>query len=145
MAFLFSLSTVLAFRRQKEQAEERLLLHLGLQMQQAEADIGRISVDIARSTEERAREIQQTFNAAHHQTHYARYQLLQNGRSELQTQLSTLRTRHGQQQAIYLASRRDREMLSDLEAKQRRAYRVELDRAETKRNDDLYLSRRLRS
>ena len=145
MAFVFPLASVLALRSQKEKAEERLLIQLGAEIGQTEADLGRISADIARSSEERAREVHQAFNAAHHQAHYARYQLLGSARAELQAQLVTLRSRQQQQQAAYLASRRDREMLTDLHLKQRNIYRLELDRSEAKRNDDLYLSRRLRS
>lgn len=144
MGFVFSLATVLAVRYQREQAEERALADLNFQIQQTQTAVERIDADLAKTSEKRVRDVQQLLDGAHFHASYARLQLLQRGRGELLEHLQVLGQRRAQQQQAYFAALRAREMLSDLEGKQRVAYMVAATRREQKRSDDLFLARRLR-
>lgn len=144
MAFAFSLAAVQSVRRQRETQEERALTAVLHEMQRTQSMMERIDAELSDAAASRltAWAVQTQAVAIHEQ--YARLELLRQARAEVLACLAALATQRDQQQSFYLTARRDRELLDELEAKQHAAFRAKLLLQEQKRNDDLFLARRLR-
>lgn len=144
MPRIFPLAAVLAVRQQKEDAEERSLLALGAQLQGIQTAIQHVQTELDLHGDTRAREIDQTHFAVHHQSGQARWANLRAALLQLQTRLRALEIQKAEQQARYLAARSDREMLTELRTTQRTAWEAELAGREAKRIMDLFAARRPR-
>lgn len=140
-----SLRVVLAVRRRKEEAEERVLAALGQQIQQAIAEAERLQAELASVTASRLEDVDRLLNGIHHQHSEARYRQLQQQRSEALSQRVKLEQMRISQMVTYLAARRDREVISELQQRRMAAYQAELRVREQKRSEDLFLARRARS
>ncbi len=144
MPFAFSLAAVLAFRQQREAAEERALTALLHQLAAAHETFGRIEVELRNIRSMHAQSSPERLQAVALHERYARLAVLEQGRAEMLQHIAALTTQRDAQQQLYLAARRDRELLDELEAKQRAGFATEALRREAKRMDDLFLARRLR-
>lgn len=141
----FALKAVLAVRQQKEDAEERTLASLAAQENQIRTAIARIDQELARLQVARANEVQTLQLGAQHQASFAKWKSLREAQAGLRAQLEALESRRLEQQARYLTARSDREMLTELQQKQRAAWDAETKLREQKRIDDLFNARRRRN
>lgn len=140
----FPLAAVLALREQKEQAEERALMAIGADIQQVQLALSRVRQELAQSAALRAREIETVRSGAQHQANYARHKVLYDAQADLLGQIQQLELRRRDQQAVYLAAKAAREMLTELEKQGRAAWNLEEQRRDQRRLDDLFTARRLR-
>ena len=145
MAPKFALSAVLALRQQKEEAEERVLVLIGRELQQVRTARARVESEMVQTDQGRLGEVQQLLSGAHHHAAYARYRMLQEAAAALDKQQAALEAKRGGQQALYLKAKADREMISDLKEKQELIFEREAQRREQKRMDDLFASRHARA
>ena len=141
----FPLSAVLAIRQQKEEAEERALGAIGARVAEVRAAVARIEAELVRHGAERASELSATHLAAHHVAAGNRWKMLRETRANLLNGLQKLESQRSEAMARYLAARSDREMLTELRAKQRDAWNAELADREAKQIADLYAARLHRS
>ena len=141
----FPLSAVLAIRQQKEEAEERALGAIGARVTEVRAAVARIEAELVRHGAERASELSATHLAAHHVAAGNRWKMLRETRANLLNGLQQLKSQRSESMARYLAARSDREMLTELRAKQRDAWNAELADREAKQIADLYAARLHRS
>jgi len=145
MAFAFSLAAVLALRQQREQQEERALTAVLHELAAGRDTVGRIEGELSRVRAEIAQMAPQSLQAVSLHERYARVRVLEKGLLEMRARLAELEARRDAQQQIYLAARRDRDLLDELESRQRLSFTTEANRREQKRMDDLFLARRLRA
>ena len=141
----FPLSAVLAIRQQKEEAEERALGAIGARVAEVRAAVVRIEAELVRHGAERASEVSATHIAAHHVAADNRWKMLREARANLLKCLQQLELQRREAMARYLTARSDREMLTELRAKQRDAWNAELSGREAKQITDLYAARLHRS
>lgn len=140
----FPLQAVLAIREQKEAAEERTLAAIAGQIAQRRAALALLDQEIRSVQALRANPVLAVTLAAEHQAAFARIQALREARQQMQLQIEALERGRLEQQARYIATRNDREMLNELLQKQIRAWELVERRAEQKRVDDLFNARRSR-
>ncbi len=145
MPHTFTLAAVLAVRQQKEEAEERALAAIALQVQQIQLALDRLEREITQHAEVRAREVHTLLPAAHHQASHARFTMLRAAQGELRDQMEAAETLRKEQQARYRVARSNREMLTELDQQQRAAWETELKTREQKQLDDIFSARRSRS
>jgi hypothetical protein len=140
-----SLRVVLAVRRLKEDAEERILAALGRQIQQAMTEVERLEAELVSIKALRLEEVHCLLSGIDHQRSEARHRQVKEGRLEALSQIETLETMRLGQMETYLAARCGREVISELLEQRMSAYQADLGAREQKRNEDLFLSRRARS
>lgn len=145
MAFVFSLAAVLAIRQQTEQQQERLLTAILHELAAARDTVHRIEDELRKVRTDRVHAAPQNLQAVSLHERYARIRVLEEGHTEMLARVAEMEARRNAQQQIYLAARRDRDLLEELESRQRASFAVEASRREQKRMDDLFLARRLRS
>ena len=141
----FSLAAVLALRQQKEEAEERALTAVTLQMGQVQATLRRLQQEIDQINEARAREVNSVDSGAQTRANYAKCQVLREAEQELREQLKALESDRQEQQARYLRARCDREALVELRDQREEAWQAEVRTREQKILDDLFNAHRTRS
>ena len=137
----FPLTAVLAVRQQKEEAEERALGAIGAKIAEMRTAIARVEAELVRHGTMRASEISAVHSAAHHVAAGNRWKRLGETRANLLSGLQQLELQRSDQMARYLAARSDREMLTELRAKQREAWNAEVADREAKHIADLYAAR----
>lgn len=137
----FSLEAVLRLRQHTEEAEERTLLALTTHRQQVEATLGRVRQQKLLWAEDRRREVGCLAPGSTQQGVYARLALLHEAERQLQVQMADLQKRSAEQQAIYLAARSAREILSSLQTTQQNQAQQRQERREQRRLEDLLLGR----
>ena len=140
----FPLAVVLALRQQKEAAEERALMAIGARINEIRLSAGRLQQEIAKHSEARANEVQTVQSAAQHQAFEARWRALRQLQSELEKQLGSLEAKRLEQQKVFLAARRDREMLTELQGDHKAAWDAKVQAAEQKLVADAFAARRAR-
>lgn len=145
MPFRFSLAAVQVVRKQREQQEERALTGLLQEIQLSRQALHRIEDELHQAVTHYLNAAPQVIQGTKLHEHYARLQLLRQAQSEMLSHLSDLAVRRDQQQALYLVARRDRELIDELKTKQHASFHTAMLRQEGKRNDDLFLARRLRN
>ena len=141
----FPLAAVLAVREQKEEAEERALGAIGVRIAEVRAGIARIDSELLRHRDVRVAEIATLHSAAHHLATASRWRMLGEARTQLLNQCKQLDLQRSEQMTRYLVARGDREMLTELQNKQREAWNAEVENREAKRVADLFAGRRHRS
>ncbi len=144
MGFVFSLAAVLTVRRQREEMEERRLGAVALEHARAKQNLERIRGELASASAQRAVARPELVQGTSIHERYARVVLLQQALIELERVVAEIGMRRDAQQRIYVAARRDRELLEELEERQRLLFYADATRREQRRHDDLYLARRLR-
>ena len=144
MGFQFSLAAVLLVRREREAAEERALGAAERTVAAARGQRDAVRAELVRLAAEWAGAGTRMLQATALHERYARVAVLDAARVELDAQIPQLETQRDARRLLYLAARRDRELLEELEASQRASFRAAADAREQKRSDDLFLARRMR-
>ena len=144
MAFRFSLGAVLLVRRQREEAEERRLGVVTRELEQTKANLDRVRVELKSAAAERALGAPEVLQGVVLHARYARSVMLQHALVELEANVAQTTVRQTAQQQVYVAARRDRELLEEMEHRQKTLYTAEAQRREQRRNDDLFLAQHLR-
>jgi flagellar export protein FliJ len=145
MAFRFSLATVLRFRESVEKREELALQQIVLEIARTRLEIERLAGEITVRQEAMNKALQQPITAV-------RLQCLLNEANEIIERkklmiesLVPLEQKRRAQMEAYQAAHRARQMLSDMEERQRDAYELERTRSEQKFVDDIFAARAQRS
>jgi len=145
MAFRFSLATVLRFRESVEKREELALQKLLLEMAAVRRDIENLTREIARAQAARNKALEQPLPAFQLQGMLQEIDRAVEKRKALLETLGRLEQQRKTQTANYRAAHRNREMLSDVAARQREAYDRGRERAQQKFLDDIFAARAQRS
>lgn len=145
MAFKFSLATVLRVRGMVEDREERMLPRIQQEISQTRQAVAQADLDIAASNASRAAEVFKPSAGANVHAAYGGIQQLKQNREEYEAQLGKLEELKQMQLDVYRAARRDREMLSDMRAKQRDVHASDQARREQSTMDDIFSARRSRA
>lgn len=145
MAFQFPLATVLRFREGMEQQEELALKKILAEMLRVRHQIEDLEEEIARAQQMLSEAMRQVLPAVHidHMTQQINGTLKR--KKELvqsYAELDRLRETHTRK---YQSAHRARQMLSDMQARQRETYEQERVRSEQKLLDDMFVSRAKRS
>ena len=114
------------------------------QLEQTETNLQRVRMELRSAAAERALGAPELLQGMTLHARYARTVLLQHALVELEASVAEMAARRTTQQQAYVAARRDRELLEELESRQKNLHTAEAQRREQRRNDDLFLSRRLR-
>jgi flagellar FliJ protein len=141
MAFRFSLATVLRFRESIEKREELALEKLLMEMARVRREIEGLAAEIAGAQEARNHAMQQPVPAVHLQLMLNQTDLLADRKKALMESLAALDRERDLQTKRYQAAHRDRQMLSDMSARQKDTYELERARAQQKFLDDIFATR----
>jgi flagellar export protein FliJ len=145
MAFRFPLATVLLFRQSVEKREEIALQKLLLEMARTRHEIEDITAAMAAAHEARNQAMLNSLPAAHIHGMVNEMEAAAERRIKLLELLSSLESERQAQTRKYQAAHRDRQMLSDMELRQRDTYELERARATQKFLDDIFAARLQRS
>ena len=145
MSFRFTLAAVLLVRREREAAAERALAWAEREMLAAQRQFEAVGIELRRLAAERAGAGPRVMQGVALHEQYARLAVLDRARIELQQQLVELEKQRDGRRLAYVAARRDRELLEEMEAQQRARFDAALATQEQKRADELFLTRRRRS
>ena len=144
MGFQFSLAAVLLVRRERAAAAERALGAAELAVAAARGQREQVRAELVRLAAEWAGAASRVLQATALYERYARVAVLDAARVELDGQIAQLETQRDTRRQAYIAARRDRELLEELEASQRASFQAAAAAREQKRSDDLFLARRMR-
>ena len=144
MAFVFSLAAVATVRRERERQAERALAAVLREIQRTQATLARLETELREMAAARLAAASRQLTGVSLHEQYARMELLRTARGEVVAHLGALTAQREQQQLLYIAAHRDRDLLNELEQRQRAIFQGEQALREQKRNDDLFLARRLR-
>ena len=140
----FPLAAVLNLRQQKEEAEERVLGAITAKILDVRTALERVETELVRHRTARAAEVAGLQSAAHHVANENRWKMLGETRANLLSGLKQLEMQRSEQMKRYLTARSDREMLTELRAKQHDAWNAQLSARDAKRIADLFAARRHR-
>ena len=143
MGFRFSLAAVLLVRQEREAAEERLLGAAERDLAATRAQRDAVRSELRRLAEQRAAEAARTVQGVALHEQYARLAVLDAARVELDGRVAQLETLRDARRQAYVAARRDRELLEQLESSQRASFVAAATAREGKRSDDLFLARQV--
>jgi len=141
MGFRFSLAAVLRFRESVEKREELALQKLLLEMSRIRREIERLNAEIVRAHQARNQAMQTPLAAVHLQSMLKEIDTIADRRKALIASLANLDREREIQTKKYQAAHRDRQMLSDMQAKQLDVYEQERTRAQQKFLDDIFAAR----
>jgi flagellar FliJ protein len=142
MAYKFSLATVLRVRGIIEEREERILQTILFDISKVFDTLERTDRRLAESENSRYAEVLKPSTGLQLQASYGEVKTLKQFRKELEAQIQKLEQARDAQLVVYEAARRDREMLTDMNQKQRNLYNTEQSKREQKTLDDNYIARR---
>lgn len=142
MSFKFSLATVLKVRESVERREERVLQKIQLEIARTLRQADELVEQISRTHEARERLMQQATAASNLHTLLEAAQAMSEQRLGLLERVQVLEQERAKQMKVYQAAHRDREMLTDMQMRQRDTYEKELERTRQKQLDDLFMARR---
>lgn len=145
MAFRFSLATVLLFRQSVEKREELALQKILMEMARTRKEIQEITTAIAAAHAARNQAMLSPLPASHVQDMLSDTDAAAERRKKLIESLAVLEREHQAQTKKYQAAHRDRQMLSDMQSRQREAYDQDRARATQKFLDDIFAARLHRS
>jgi flagellar export protein FliJ len=145
MAFEFSLASVLRFREMIEEREEVTLQKLLAEISQLSDAIERIDAQLAQTYASRLVDIFKPTIGLDLQASYGEVKNLKQRRQELEVQIQKLEQAQATQLNVYMAARRNREILSDMREKTRNEYRSNVIKREQKGLDDDFAARQSRS
>jgi len=142
MAFHFSLATVLHVRGILEEREERLLQGILFEISQSHENLARTEAEIAGSDVSRRESVfKMSVGHSLHAT-YGEIQELKQCKQALAEHIGKLEQLRDKQIVVYEQARRNREMLTDIQNHQRKAYESGTGRREQRILDDNYIARR---
>jgi flagellar export protein FliJ len=145
MPFRFSLATVLRVRESVQRQEERALQKILFEMARVTRHIDRLTVEISAAFNEEERAMQRPIPAGQVQVIVSKKQAAIEKRTALSNQRQALEKERDRQLQIYHAAYRNSETLIELRNTKRDEYEQEKTRADQKRLDDIFASRRQRS
>jgi len=145
MAFEFSLASVLRVRRIIEEREESVLQKIHFEISQASGAIEHTDAQLAQCYASRRSNVLKPSIGLDFQASYGEVKELKQLRKELEGQIKKLEQARDAQMVVYQAARRNREMLTDLREKKRRAYEAEMNKRAQKALDDNFAARRSRN
>jgi len=145
MAFRFPLATVLRFRESVEKREELTLKKLLLEMASVRRQIEETAHSIAAAQKARNETMRQALPALHLQEMMHDEAVAADRKKALLATLEALDQRRIAQTNQYQAAHRDRQMLSEMAARQRDIYEQVRARAEQRVLDDIFAARAQRS
>ena len=141
MAFRFTLTAVLKYRKNLEQREYLALGRVHQEIVRVELEIQQC--EESRSEAARRRETETAFGIAsvHLQDAYEREHGLESQRDQLQVKLHELQLKRQQCLKAYELARQKREVLEELRSQQLQAYMLDQSRRQQRQIDDVFLSR----
>lgn len=145
MAYRFPLAAVLRLRESIERREERSLQILQMEIVRVSRTVEELTASIAGAREAQERTMRKPMPAGHLHSVLLECQSEANRRSALLQHLESLKKKHDEQIRVYHDAHRDREMLSDLYSRSKRAYEVEQTKSQQKQLDDLFVGRYYRN
>ena len=145
MVYRFPLAAVLRLRESIERREERGLQILQMEIVRVSRSLEELTASIASAREAQERVMRQPAPAGHMHSVLLECQSAAHRKSVLLKQLDSLKKKHDEQMRAYHDAHRDREMLSDLYSRNKRAYAVEQTKAQQKQLDDLFGGRHHRN
>lgn len=145
MAFRFSLATVLRYRESLEKREEVALQKVLLEMARIRREVTHLEAEIASAQEARSKALLHPIAAAEVQMMLRSVEAMEDRKKALIASLHALEPTRLTQMKKYQAAHRDRQMLSDMCARQLDAYEQERTRAQQKFLDDIFAARAQRS
>jgi len=145
MAFQFPLAILLRFRQSVERREELALQRISHEIVQCRQQIDRLDARIAEAQKARTKALERPISAFQLQSMLSEARLAVELRHSLIDSLVPLEKKRIEQLAVYQAALRDRKILSELESKRFEAYKVEYERAQQKKVDDIFAARAHRS
>ena len=139
------MAAVLTVREQTERTAERMLSAVNAELQQMRTAHTLLERELADLHAQRAGERNRVTLAAHIHALVGRHEALRAQQAKLRKGIKSLEARRTEQQALFLAARREREMVTQLREKHEKAWQDEQQRGENKRLDDLFSARRARA
>lgn len=112
-----SLNGLIAVRLRQEESEERTLASLGHQLRQARVRQEQIAADEATARSLRLEEVQHRADGAHHHRWEVRMKQMWQRLQDVATEIARLEGAYDEQMQRYLAARRAREIISELQQK----------------------------
>src|SRR5581483_309571 len=142
MAFRFALGSLLRLRQSIEHQQELLLQKATQAVLSVQRDIEDVDRRVATILTAEADQLGLGVTAAELQFAELCRSLLREFRSDLEHELGRRQEARQQQSERFQAARRDREVIESLRQRQLQVYRVQENRREQRRMDDLLLLRR---
>jgi hypothetical protein len=144
MASQDALRVVLGLRRLKQDTEERRLSEILRDKAKRHAELELVAVELKQITAARLRQVQQIQYAIQHQESEARFRKLTQYRADVLAKIAELEQQRVQQMSVYVAARRDREVIEEVEGKRKALREAAMDAREQKRIEEFFLARRVR-
>lgn len=144
MAFRFPLASVLRFRESIEHQEELELRKVQLQAAGVRRSIEQATMEIAIAQQARENALQQPLPAAHLQAMLHAADAAAEKKKKLLAALARLEEQSAACMLRYQTAHRKRQMLSDLESRQRETWELQQVKTEQKAVDDLFAARHQR-
>jgi flagellar export protein FliJ len=144
MPFQFTLATVLQYKESVEQREEHALKEIQLKMAHVARQIEELNATIENAHTARERAMERPIPGSHLQVLVSGANATIENRKTLIVSLQKLEKQRDEQMKKYEVAHRNREMLTDIQDKQRSIFDLEQNRAQQKRLDDIFMSRRKR-
>lgn len=141
MAFRFPLATVLRLRQSVEKREELALQKVLLDIAGVRHQIEQLSAEIALARQAIDKSLQKLLPAHQLQSMLSAMNSVVDRKKATIESLARLERQRAAQMQAYRAAHRDRQMLSDMETRQRQEYDQARARAEQKRLDDIFAAR----
>ena len=145
MAYRFPLAAVLRLRESIERREERSLQVLQMEIVRVSRILEELTASMSGAREGQERAMRQPAPAGHLHSVLLEWQSAVHRKDALLQHLDSLKRKHDEQMRVYRDAHRDREMLSDLYSRNKRAYTAEQTRTQQKQLDDLFVARRYRN
>ena len=137
-----SIQVLLRVRSLREEIEERKLAGILGSLKVAQAELAKLSSELASITTSRLSEVQHILPNTHHQAVELHSRSLWRQCADLAGQIEKLSEVRAQQMSAYLSARREREVMESLAKSRREALEMERNLRERKLNEDLFLARR---
>lgn len=139
-----ALHVVLSLRRHKEDMEERRLADILREKAKCDAELERVAVELEQITALRLRQIQHIQNGLYYQECDAAIRQLSQSRTDMLARIDELDRQRVQQMSVYVAARRDREVIEEVRDKREALREADRRAREQKRVEELFLARRFR-
>ena len=145
LAFRFPLAPVLRVRESIERREELALQRAELEVARAQRRLDELTIAVGKCAEDRDRALQQPTPAYRVRELQEEMNLLLAARQTAADLLGKVCEQRDVQRERYQAAHNGRRMLTDMRARQKDAYEQDQVRAQQKRLDDIFASRRQRT
>jgi flagellar export protein FliJ len=138
-----SIQILLRVRSQREDVEERKLAAIIERLRLAQAQLATLLTELENITASRLSEVQCIFPNTHHQAVEMDSKTLWRQCADHVAEIERLKNLQAQQMSVYLTAHREREVVEKLNKERNDALEMERRLREQKRNEDLFLARRV--